>query len=57
MCECDVCKQIDKKRWETIEKCPCYCHDVEHPAGHDSLCCAYPNGKRKDNPHKQPLTP
>lgn len=52
MCSCYVCKQIDKTRWETIEKCPCSCHDMDYPAGHDSLCCAYPNGKRKDNPLK-----
>ncbi len=52
-CECRICKTIDKYRWATIKECPCYCHSSEGISGHDSLCCAYPNGKKKDNPYSE----
>lgn len=50
-CQCDLCRTHDKYRWTTISKCRCLCHVVEVVTGHDSLCCEFPNGKRKDNPY------
>lgn len=51
-CECSLCKAYDTRRWETIESCQCACHTSDKIAGHDSLCCEFPNGKKKDNPYK-----
>jgi hypothetical protein len=34
-------------------ECPCHCHISDGIDGHDSLCCEFPNGKRKDNPYKE----
>ena len=51
-CHCKICKIIDKHRWATIMECGCVCHIDEGIAGHESLCCEYPNGKKKDNPYK-----
>jgi hypothetical protein len=32
-------------------ECKCGCHTSNDIVGHDSLCCPYPNGKKKDNPY------
>jgi len=40
-------------RWAIIMECKCACHDTPHPAGHDGLCCPFPNGKRNDNPYRE----
>lgn len=53
MCECDFCKTYDQYRWATIMECKCVCHDTDNPIGHDSLCCEFPNGLRKDNPYTE----
>jgi len=50
-CTCKLCKVHDKLRWATIAECKCACHDDERPSGHDSLCCAYPNGVRTNTPY------
>lgn len=52
-CTCSICKLIDKLRWATITECQCYCHTEETPSGHTALCCAYPNGQKNKNPHKE----
>jgi hypothetical protein len=51
-CECNFCKAHDKYRWATIMECGCYCHTADGVSGHDSLCCAYPNGLKRNNPHE-----
>ena len=52
-CKCDLCVNYDMYRWATIIECKCACHKSNGPSGHDSLCCEFPNGKAKDNPHKE----
>jgi len=52
-CKCTHCTNYDLYRWATIMECGCGCHDDEHPAGHDSLCCPFPNGKKKDNSYNE----
>lgn len=54
-CQCEVCKNIDKMRWSTIAQCGCYCHESHGAVGHTSLCCAYPNALKKNNPHTEQL--
>jgi len=51
MCDCEFCKTHDRFRWATIMECKCGCHTSNDIVGHDSLCCPYPNGKKKDNPY------
>jgi len=51
-CNCHFCKNYDKYRWATIMECKCGCHDDDVINGHDSLCCEFSNGKKKDNPYK-----
>ena len=53
MCNCDFCKTHDKHRWSSIKECGCFCHASNEIVGHDSLCCEYPNGKKKDNPYRE----
>ena len=50
-CTCDFCKNHDLYRWAKIMECGCFCHDDTDICGHSSLCCPYPNGKKKDNPY------
>jgi len=50
-CTCDLCKEYDKHKWDTIKDCKCFCHESDDVCGHESLCCEYPNGKKKDNPY------
>jgi len=52
-CTCKLCTISDKLRWATISECKCHCHTVDTPTGHSSLCCAYPNGLKKDNPYNK----
>lgn len=52
-CTCSFCTNYDKYKWAVIMECPCHCHISEGIVGHDSLCCEFPNGKRKDNPYKE----
>lgn len=54
-CQCNLCTNIDKYRWATIMECKCCCHDSDDVTGHDSLCCEYPNGLRRNNPYKDLL--
>ena len=54
-CTCAICKETDKKRWETIEACRCGCHEADFPVGHERLCCEYPNGKKADNPNRKEI--
>jgi len=55
VCKCEHCTAYDLYRWATIMECGCGCHDEDVPSEHDNLCCPFPNGKRKDNPHKELL--
>jgi len=50
-CTCEFCITYDKFRWATIMECKCCCHNDEEILGHDELCCPFPNGKKKNNPH------
>ncbi len=50
-CSCNFCKTHDLYRWAVISECGCGCHKSDHVNGHDELCCAFPNGKMKDNPY------
>lgn len=34
-------------------ECGCGCHKEDGMTGHDSLCCEFPNGLRKNNPYKK----
>lgn len=52
-CQCDFYTTYDLLRWATIMECRCVCHDTEDIMGHEGLCCEFPNGKRKDNPHSE----
>jgi hypothetical protein len=36
-------------------ECKCKCHDDDGMTGHDSLCCEFPNGLKRNNPHKDLL--
>ena len=53
MCGCKICKITDKFKWATIRECYCGCHSIRGIFGHDSLCCAYVNGKEYKNPYKK----
>jgi len=55
MCNCKFCRNYRRYVWAVIMECPCGCHTDKNkrPIGHDSLCCEFPNGKRKDNPYKK----
>ena len=48
---CNFCTTYNLYRWAIIMECKCSCHDSTDITGHDSLCCEFPNGKRKDNPY------
>jgi len=52
-CDCNICKNIEKRMWKIIEECKCFCHTSNKINGHDNLCCEYPNGKKIDNPYKK----
>ena len=52
-CECEHCKTYPLYKWATIMECKCMCHTSEGIEGHDSLCCEFPNGKKKDNPYNE----
>ena len=49
-CDCRLCLDNNKRRWQMIENCQCTCHDSDQPSGHDGLCCEFPNGRKKENP-------
>ena len=51
-CSCTFCKNYRRYKWAKIKECPCSCHTDSEPAGHDSLCCEFPNGRKKDIPYK-----
>ena len=51
-CNCEICQNIDKIKWATVNECKCGCHEMDGETGHSSLCCAYPNVLRKNNPYK-----
>jgi len=36
-----------------IMNCVCGCHTDKEIVGHSSLCCEFPNGKKKNNPYKK----
>lgn len=52
-CNCYFCEIYDKYRWAVISDCKCGCHNDDDVIGHDSLCCEFPNGKKKDSPYKK----
>jgi hypothetical protein len=52
LCQCTFCKEYEFEKWATIMECSCGCHTGDGMVGHDVLCCALPNGLRKNNPHK-----
>ena len=52
-CNCDFCKTYDKYKWAMIMECKCGCHNDNGINGHDSLCCEFPNGKKKNNPYNE----
>lgn len=52
-CNCKFCKTYRKYKWAVVMECPCGCHDGDGMTGHDSLCCEFPNGLRKNNPYKK----
>lgn len=51
MCKCEFCTTYDKYKWAKASECKCSCHTDNTPAGHDSLCCEFPNAFVKDNPY------
>ena len=51
-CQCTHCVNYELYKWAVIMECPCLCHSDDGVTGHDSLCCEFPNGLRKNNPHK-----
>ena len=52
VCKCAFCKTYKKYKWAVVMECKCCCHDGDGMTGHDSLCCEFPNGLRKNNPYK-----
>lgn len=52
-CNCEICRTYRRYKWAVIKECPCSCHDNDDPSGHDSLCCEFPNGRKKDVPFKR----
>jgi len=53
MCNCKFCKTYEKYKWAVVLECKCGCHSEDGITGHDSLCCAFPNALKKNNPHKK----
>ena len=51
-CTCEFCTTYELYQWAVVMECKCGCHDSDGMTGHDSLCCEFPNGLRKNNPHK-----
>ncbi len=46
-CNCAWCKKYHKQKYKEIMACKCSCHSGDVANGHDSLCCPYPNVKKK----------
>lgn len=55
-CGCEFCRTYEKYQWAVVMECKCVCHNLDGMAGHDSLCCEFPNGLRKNNPHTDLLS-
>jgi hypothetical protein len=55
-CQCVLCTNIDKYKWAVVMECKCSCHNGDGVTGHDSLCCEYPNGLKKNNPYQNLLS-
>ena len=53
MCTCVFCRNYNRYKWAVIMECGCGCHLGKGIDGHDSLCCEFPNGKKKNNPYKR----
>ena len=53
MCKCIFCETYNKYKWAVVMECGCSCHDDDGMSGHDSLCCEYPNGLKRNNPHEE----
>jgi hypothetical protein len=51
-CKCTHCVNYHFYKWAVVMECPCGCHTSDGMTGHDGLCCALPNGLRKNNPYK-----
>ena len=51
MCKCEFCTTYDKYKWAVIMECGCGCHTDDGITAHDGLCCAIPNGLKKNNPY------
>lgn len=54
-CGCKFCQTYELYQWAVVMECPCHCHDEDGMTGHDGLCCEFPNGLRRNNPHKDLL--
>lgn len=50
-CRCTFCVNYDFYKWAKISECKCGCHTSDGTDGHSSLCCEFPNGLKKNNPH------
>ena len=51
-CTCSFCKTYAKYKWAVVLNCGCGCHTSDGMAGHDNLCCEFPNGLFKNSPYK-----
>ena len=51
MCKCLFCETYNKYKWAVVMECGCSCHDGDGMSGHDGLCCEFPNGLKRNNPH------
>lgn len=51
-CSCTHCVNYELYKWEVVMECGCSCHDRDGMTGHDGLCCSFPNGLKKNNPHE-----
>jgi hypothetical protein len=52
-CKCEFCTTYEFYKWAVIMECGCGCHNGDGMTGHDGLCCEFPNGLKKNNPHKE----
>jgi len=55
-CKCQFCQTYEKYKWAVVMECKCGCHTGDGMTGHDGLCCEFPNGLKKNNPHKDLLS-
>lgn len=51
-CNCTHCVNYELYKWAVVMECKCGCHTGDGMAGHSGLCCEFPNGLKKNNPHE-----